>query len=352
MYICTKIHKIMPANKNAVIRYQKIDELLSDRHHHYTMEDITDKVNDYLNDLGYTPVTRRCLEKDINFLEERPFCAPIQRFTSNGYRCIRYSKRNYSIFTKELTKEEESLLSEVINTIGQFEGLPNFEWLDALQEQLGTENHRQIISFSSAVKLKNAGLLASLYDAVSNEQVISVSYKRFTDDEAQILTVHPYYLKEYNKRWYLVCYDEGRNFICTLALDRFDSFTPLPEKKLIPITDEIEHRFDNSIGITVLDDKEPVHVVFWASERESNYIETKKMHHSQGSLGADALEKYKKKYKLPDDGRLFNLFCQDTYELRRELCSHFGDIIVLEPSSLVNEIKDEINRMKTQYDSL
>ena len=36
----------MPTNKNAVIRYQKLDELLSDRHHHYTMEEITDKVNE------------------------------------------------------------------------------------------------------------------------------------------------------------------------------------------------------------------------------------------------------------------------------------------------------------------
>lgn len=151
-------------------------------------------------------------------------------------------KKQFSIFTKELTKEEESLLSEVINTIGQFEGVPNFEWLDALQEQLGTKNHRQIISFSSAVKLKNSNLLASLYDAVSNEQVISVIYKRFEDENADTLIVHPYYLKEYNKRWYLVCYDEVRNFICTLALDRFEDFTPMPEKKLVPMTAEVEHR--------------------------------------------------------------------------------------------------------------
>lgn len=342
----------MPANKNAVIRYQKLDELLSDRHHHYTMEEITDKVNDYLVDLGYQEVTRRCLEKDINFMEERPFCAPIKRFTSNGFRCIKYGRSNYSIFTKELTKEEESLLSEVINTIGQFEGLPNFEWLDALQEQLGTENHRQIISFSSAVKLKNSNLLASLYDVVSNEQVISVIYKRFEDENADTLIVHPYYLKEYNKRWYLVCYDEVRNFICTLALDRFEDFTPMPEKKLVPITAEVEHRFDNSIGITVLDNQEPEHVVFWTSDKESNYIETKKMHHSQGTLGEEASTIYRKKYNLPDGGKFFSLYCQNTYELRRELCSHFSDIIVLEPKRLVLEIKTEVSKMKSLYDNI
>ena len=342
----------MPANKNAVIRYQKLDELLSDRHHHYTMEDITEKVNEYLEDLGFPPVTRRCLEKDLNFMEERPFCAPIQRFTSNGYHCIRYSRRNFSIFTKELTKEEVSLLSEVMNTIGQFEGLPNFEWLDTLQEQLGTENHRQIISFSSAVKLKNSNLLASLYDAVSNEQVLSVVYKRFSDEKSEVLIVHPYYLKEYNKRWYLVCYDEKRDYICTLALDRFEDYSPLPEKRLLPMTKEIEHRFDNSIGITVLDNKTPEHIVFWASDLASYYIETKKMHNSQESLSDEASEVYRKNFKLPKSGKFFSLFCQDTFELRRELCNYFGDLIVLEPDSMVSKIKEDLNKMKQQYDNI
>lgn len=342
----------MPANKNAVIRYQKLDELLSDRHHYYTMEEITEKVNCHLVNLGYEGVTRRCLEKDINFMEERPFCAPIKRFTSNGCRCIKYERSNYSIFTKELTKEEERLLSEVINTIGQFEGLPNFEWLDAFQEQLGTKNHRPIILFSTAAKLKNSNLLASLYDAVSNEQVVSITYKRYGYESAENIIVHPYYLKEYNKRWYLVCYDEIRKFICTLALDRFEDFTPMPEKRLIPITTEVEHHFDNSIGITVLDNKEPEHIVFWASDIESNYIETKIMHHSQKMLSEDISTIYHKKYNLPNGGKFFSLYCQDTYELRRELCSHFSDLVVLEPKRLVTEIKTEISKMKALYDNI
>ena len=44
----------MPTNKNAVIRYPKNDELLSIRHHHYTMKEITEKVNNYLVNLGYS----------------------------------------------------------------------------------------------------------------------------------------------------------------------------------------------------------------------------------------------------------------------------------------------------------
>ena len=33
----------MPANKNAVVRYRILDELLSDRHHYYTRKDLLEK---------------------------------------------------------------------------------------------------------------------------------------------------------------------------------------------------------------------------------------------------------------------------------------------------------------------
>ena len=61
---------------------------------------------------------------------------------------------------------------------------------------------------------------------------------------------------------------------------------------------------------------------------------------------------YRKKYNLPDGGKFFCLYCQDTYELRRELCSHFSDIIVLEPKRLVLEIKTEVSKMKSLYDNI
>ena len=35
----------MPSNKNAVIRYMYLDQMLSDRYHKYTCEDLLIKVN-------------------------------------------------------------------------------------------------------------------------------------------------------------------------------------------------------------------------------------------------------------------------------------------------------------------
>ena len=38
----------MPINKNALIRYKYLDRLLSDQHHYYDINDLTEKVNDMM----------------------------------------------------------------------------------------------------------------------------------------------------------------------------------------------------------------------------------------------------------------------------------------------------------------
>lgn len=193
----------MPQNKNALIRYKHIDSLLADRHHYYDINDLTSKVNDMLYDLGYKPVTRRCIEKDLEFLEGRPFCVPLQRFKWNGKSCVTYKNASFSIFKQEMSREERHLLHEVLSTIGQFDGLDNFEWLEKFKAGLG-RSRRQIISFSQNPYLQNSNLLGTLFDLISNEVVISLSYHTFADSTVRTIDFHPYLLKQYNDRWYLL----------------------------------------------------------------------------------------------------------------------------------------------------
>lgn len=94
----------MPTNKNALIRYKHLDRLLSDHHHYYDIHDLTEKVNEMLEEDGFSEVTQRCIEKDLVDLEGL-FSAPIDRSSKNGKRCITYGKYSFSIFTKEMSEE-------------------------------------------------------------------------------------------------------------------------------------------------------------------------------------------------------------------------------------------------------
>lgn len=79
----------MPANKNAMTRYKILDDLLSNRYHNYSLDDLTEEVNLRLSEMYPDPngVVRRTIEKDIFYLEyEGPFMVDIERYMVDAYR--------------------------------------------------------------------------------------------------------------------------------------------------------------------------------------------------------------------------------------------------------------------------
>ena len=64
-------------------RYKILDELLSDRYHNYTLDDLTNIVNYRLAVMGIELVVRRCIEKDLRFPEyESDFLVELERYTA------------------------------------------------------------------------------------------------------------------------------------------------------------------------------------------------------------------------------------------------------------------------------
>ena len=271
----------MATNKNALIRYKHLDTLLSDRHHYYDINDLTEKVNQLLQDEGFQTVTRRCIEKDLVYLSERPFCAPIKRFKHNGKNCVAYKNPSFSIFMQEMSREERHLLREVLNTIGQFDGLDNFEWLDKFKSGLGNKRCRQIISFSNNPYLKNSNLLGTLFDYISNKVVIRLYYHTFSNKTTRGFEFHPYLLKQVNNRWFMLGTTNDDGTILTFALDRIDKVEPLPEKKYKECPEDLNELFEDIVGITYHADRPISHILFWCSDDASNYVSTKPLHGSQ-----------------------------------------------------------------------
>lgn len=207
----------MPANKNAMTRYKILDDLLSCRYHNYSLDDLTEEVNKRLAELypDTNGVGRRTIEKDIYYLEyEGPFLVEIERYSAPGYnrekqksynkRCLRYAKPSFSIFKKDLSDDEEYLLKEALSLLGQFEGLPNLDALEGLRLGLGVrKNERKIISLTKN-PLENSNLLGELFTAISHRQVVELHYHKFSSPYTELtVNIHPYLLKEYNRRWFL-----------------------------------------------------------------------------------------------------------------------------------------------------
>lgn len=355
----------MPANKNAMTRYKILDDLLSSRYHNYSIDDLTEEVNNRLSEMYSEKdgVGRRTIEKDIYYLEyEGPFLVEIERYTVSAYNaekqknfrkyCLRYATPGFSIFKKKLSDDEKYLLGEALSMLGQFEGLPNLESLEALRIGLGfQQNERKIISLTKN-PLENSNLLGELFTAISQQQVIELHYHRFADQQNELSTnVYPYLLKEYNRRWFLVAAAESdEKFLC-FALDRIDAVIPLPSHKYKKYEGDINERFEDVIGVSLNDG--PVYpIIFWASDNAKDYIITKPIHESQRNVNRTVEEQLRNAHPQLMNGKFFRIDCQENYELIRELTSFGKELIVLQPLAIRDKVVQRIAEMNSMYDDL
>ena len=349
----------MPANKNAMTRYMILDELLSNRYHDYSLDDLTEEVSRRLSELysDTKGVVRRTIEKDIDYIEnEGPFMAEIERkwvpYVNNHgktsqKKCLRYKEPGFSIFKKELSDDEKYLLREALSLLGQFDGLPNLEALEQLRQSLQMPDdtyHNPIISFTKN-PLENSNLLGELFTAISQKQVIELHYHTFAapDDNRHII-FHPNLLKEYNRRWFVIGAADSDGKILNFSLDRIDKIVPLTSRDYIEPSEGLLERFEDIIGVTYLDES-PI----WANDKEKNYIKTKPIHESQRNLTGDSEELLRKDNPSMKGGSFFRIDCKYNYELIRELTSFGNGVIVLTPLEIREEIIKRVKDMAVSY---
>lgn len=350
----------MPENKNATTRYKILDELLSNRYHDRTLDDLTDDVNSRLEELGMKSVPRRCIEKDIHYLEyDGQYMVDIERYNVPYYNaerdktvtrmCLRYRDSSFSIYKKEMSDDEKYLLSQALELLGQFDGLPNLEALQQLQKGLDTKEYKQIVSFTKN-PLGESSVFGELFTCISQKQVVRLHYYKFGDESVDLtVDLHPYLLKEYNRRWYLFAAAVDNGKLLCFALDRVNRVEPLTSVKYIDYDGDINEWFEDIIGVTRYEGKPVEHIVFWVSDRSNSYVSTKPLHESQkmykGAKDADM----RNKYHTFEGGTFFSIDCIENYELIRELMSFGAELVVLEPSVIREVIRNKVCAMYAEY---
>ena len=212
------------------------------------------------------------------------------------------------------------------------------------------EERKPIISISKNL-VENSTLIASLFSAISNEQVVELTYCKFLDSTERKVIISPYLLKEYNRRWYIVggAYDTKR--ILNFALDRLVEIEVKAGYTFKPCEIDLEERFEEIIGVTFNEDAPLTQILFWVSDAIKGYIHTKPIHGSQIHIKGDRADKLHVLYSQLQSRDFLTIECRENFELIRELTAWGDDLIVLTPVSLRDRIVDRINRMKTRYQS-
>ena len=339
----------MPVNKDAMARYRIIDRMLADPHKDYTTKDIEHAVS-----LSCRHVSLRMIQKDISALETAPFCKKILRGV-RGRGTVRYEDQSTPLFYQELTADEEEIFREALGSLGQFEGLENFKWLENLKKRLdmpNKKNERPAISFAKNDILQIPdNLLGQLYSAIARKRVVRFGYRRF-QDQAQAfsqVTVYPYQLRQYNNRWFLVCNPVGNaqypfnpELIFNYALDRMDGKVEyVDDMPYIDTPIDIDARFNEIIGVTNMKDAKMRNIYFAVRPASEDYIRTKMIHSSQDEVNIETEKDFIRRYPALKGCKFFFINCRPNRELFALFASYGPDVIIIDPT----EIRDEIRRM-------
>jgi predicted DNA-binding transcriptional regulator YafY len=334
----------MSVNKYAFIRYKVLDRCFRNPGRMYFIEDLIDECNLVLTD--YDPncsgISRRTIFNDIEFMEsEFGWSVPLGRYTV-GKRCYyRYYELGFSITNQPLNMVEADQLKSALIIMSRFSGVPQFEWVDELIPQLEAQfdlkkREHAVISFESNQYLKGKEHLSILFDSINNEQVLHINYKDFKSKEPYAFNFHPYYLKQYNSRWFVFGrHHEFENSTWNLALDRIISIEST-SRKYIKTDIDWEEYFDDFIGVSkpFNADIEKIELLF--SSSLSPYIKTKPIHPSQ-------IE------KESEEGLHIKIQVIPNFELEQLILSFGEGVKVVQPEFLKNKISQRIKSANNHY---
>lgn len=338
----------MSQNKNALIRYKTIDKCLQNRYRKWTLEDLMDACSDALFEYEgkENPVSKRTTQLDIQLMrsEKLGYNAPISVYEKKYYR---YDDDEYTITDIPLTDTDINVLTETVSMLKQFKDFSLFsdvsDILQRLEDKIYAEKShtRPVIYLDKNENLKGLHFLDTLYQAIVKRVVIILTYKSFKSQEPQHFHFHPFVLKEFNNRWFLVGRKKANTSICNFALDRiiaidFDFNMPYLEEDF-----DAEAFYKDVVGITVNQGLRTQKIQLWIDRENAPYVLTKPLHTSQ------VLEK-----ENVDGSIEVSLYLKINYELERLLLGFGNGLHVIAPVALHNQMKKKLEAALEHYQNL
>lgn len=328
----------MAVTKNPLIRYKILDKCFRNPYKRYFIDDLIEACNVVLMEMDPESkgISRRQILDDIAFMESSEgWGIDLIRHRDGKKVYYRYEDSKYSINNMPLNDLEVDQLESAMQILGQFQGMPQFEWvnemLPKLRQGIPSNNKKQLISFDSNQYLKGIENLPTLYNAIVSQSVLDVIYQDFKSEKPYHIIIHPYYLKQYNNRWFLFGYnEENAKPHWNLALDRIHAIE-ITGRKYKPDNTNWDEYFEDVIGPTVPDGPVEAVVLHFLGET-GKYIFNKPVHGSQ-------------KAKWLDNSTLeVQLKLKINYELERLILSYADVVVVVQPGSLRNNINRKISQ--------
>jgi predicted DNA-binding transcriptional regulator YafY len=205
------------------------------------------------------------------------------------------------------------------------------EIINKLQNTVTTnaKDAATIIQFEKQAPTTGNEYIDDIFSAIKEKTPLRISYQSFKAKSPDQYIFHPYLLKEYRNRWFLIGRKENSNTITNLALDRIKSIKNSSSPYLHNDLFQTEVYFNNLIGVSVPTGERIQEIEIKVTSKQAPYVRTKPIHHTQEII---------KEYSNGDI--LIRLYLICNYELKSTLLGFGCDLEVTKPADLREEIKN------------
>ena len=329
----------MAITKNPLIRYKILDKCFRNPYKNYYFETLLQTVNETLYEItgDEEGIKTRQLRDDIAFMRsEEGWSIELDELNDGKKKIYRYIDIDFSINNAPLNEVEMGQFQSAIQVLSQFEGMPQFEGIQEIIAKLKTDlkistNDKPFIGFDSSQDLKGIEYFSTLYNAVQNKTPLEITYKDFKSEAPYTYIFHPYYLKEYNNRWFLFGLNpESWKSDWNVAIDRIVAVNP----KTIPFieneTIDWQDYFSDMIGVSKSENAALEQIVLHFNQVTGKYMENKSIHETQ-------------KHKWIDENTLeLKINVMVNYELERLILGYGESVKVIAPEHLKENIKNRL----------
>lgn len=353
----------------ALVRLQALDECFRDRTRDYSFDELMEACCQALDEkipgkkTGESTVSDRLIRADIAYMKNPnnwgvDLITPRYsgtRDNKKGYaiyanksraRAYKYANQDYSIKDSPLIEDEKNLKKSLSFILDYFKNKPNSSWMASLAPRINDELNEEasnviIHDYNHSEDLRGfKEYFTKLYNAIMGKMVIRMEYLPFNGN-LKSWTLSPYFLKEYNNRWFLFAYNHDEKKLTNVALDRIERVEAAEEKYIDSSSIEdfrditFDQYFDDIIGVSYPAGKRMEKVVLKFSEARYPHVKTKHLHPYQ---------------RENDEERTLTIDLVPNRELIQTVLSFGKDVEVIAPQSLRDEIRGIIRGMTQLYE--
>ncbi len=299
------------------------------------------KILNWLNAQGIH-VSERTLVNDLKTLRNRKLVK-----VSGGGRSVEYLPIDRF---KEIELEKDLLDSDdlfslrmAITSLGHLKFFTLSTELKTiilkLERELGKNESlkREFISLQHSYLKIDPGIFQTIFEATTFQKPIEMVYKSFNSSKSKIISLHPYFMKQFNNRWFVIGYREDESTIDHFGVERIAK---------VRIQYREKFNLDNIVGLDEFNCG-----LFGVSNFKSkvNKIELRfSKHRAPYFISKPPVENIS--HNLEKNGSIKVIFnCKINKELIAEILSYGDDVVVLKPKSLRDNLKSILQSAHLLY---